>query len=778
MTPLKKRGLWLLVVMLLMGSLSSEAQEVRMLRTVVVKPGPNMADTVVLKAVANMQRHNYRNLSSHAYDFYSQAFIQRKGDTSYLFFSENAGRHLFLAPDHERETVLATRTTGTRKKIFASMLTQLQSASFYNKEIDFLDMKFVNPLSVGTTDRYFFSMEDTLYGAVDTQYVISFRPRQGRTFVGLTGRMTISSRGYALSCIEATPAGRYSNLFGSITSGVNTAMTFSHRFECDSAGHWRPRRYVTSFEITVPPQKDLPHEETMVLTAVNDFVTFEANAPLTMRDFRNADDVEVDARSEYRDAQFWQTYRSAADDSVLRRSEKCYDLYDSVGAKLDEAVSMDKLLGLVESVADGYIPVWQSASKPVGVHVDINRLYNRNDYEGARVGLGGELYRYLDGRNVKLAMSAYGAFGMADRRWKEGAALRAASTQNHRLHATLYADNTVEPFAGSSLTQYNIIDISNNANYCYNNMMGVKRIGLEVGWRQWRRWDISVGLRRSREECLFPHYAPSGTDLWNNVLYREVVMTVHWQNGISKLTLGGEGVGSLSLTQRPSRASADVEVVGGLCPSGVEPSGIIGLSYNVPYLRLLAQYNCNLRLARRGDLIFHLHGGFATPGAPATRLFSLGGTAASHYYYRNSFLTLPADAFLVSAFAQGTLCFVFERPLWNTRSSFSTQSEKASVSRRSWCDVLYSRPFLFVQTSALVASLHQVHAASAVSPLLPTAPEGLLFEPAAGLDGLLRWKILDAGIVVAYNQKKTEKNAKIQYLDNISVLFSLNVRID
>ena len=739
------------------------AQNVRMLHTVVVRPGPNMADTVVLRALANMERHNYHNLPSFAYDFYSQAYMQRKGDTSFLFFSESAGRHLYLAPDHEREVVLATRTTGTRKKIFASMLTQLQSASFYGKEIDFLEMKFVNPLSEGTLSRYFFMMDDTLYTSGDTSYVIFFRPRQGQTFVGLTGRMTISSRGYALSRIEARPAGRYSNLFGSVASGVTTAMSFCHQFGCDSAGLWLPRRYVTSFEITVPPQKDMPHEETIVLTAVNDFVDFKANEPLTMKDFRNADDVEVDARSEYRDTAFWQAYRSAADDSVSRRRERCYDLYDSLETRLDASVSLDNMLGFVEALADGYIPLWQSEGRPVGVNIDINRLYNRNNYEGARLGLGGELYRYLNGRDVKLALLAWGAYGLADRRWKEGVALGAASTKGHRLSASLYADNTVEPFANSSLTPYELIDISNNANYCYTDMMQVRRAGFSLGWRQWRRWDMLVGLRVSSEDCLFAHYMPSGVDIWKNVLYREGLLAIHWQDGISKLTLGGEGVGSLSLTQRPSRASADVQLLAGLCPDRVEPHGMAGASYHVPYLRLLAQYDANLRLPRRGDLIVHLHGGVATPSTPATRLFLLGGTAASRYYYRNSFLTLPAGAFLATAFVQGSVSFVFERPLWNTRQ---------------WWAALYSRPFLFVQATAMAASLHSVHAGSAVTPILPHAPRGVLAEPAIGLDGLLRWKILDAGVVLAYNHKKTEKNNIVQFFDNISVLYSLNVRID
>lgn len=723
------------------------AQKPRMLKTVVVKPGVNPADRIVKRAVANIDSNNYRNLDAFTYDLYNQAFIRRHGDTAYLFFSENAAKHAYLAPDHDKEQVVATRTTGTRKKIFASILSQLQSASFYKPEIDFLDMKFVNPLSEGTLERYYFELRDTLYEGGDTTFVMFFRPRMNQDFVGLTGTIGISSHRYALRFVDAEPSGRFSNLFGSLMNDISTSMTFRHEFAKDSSGRWMPARYITVFELETQGER-------LDFEARSDYLNFNTSPSLSLQDFRNADDVEVDPRSEYRDNEFWEGYRLAADDAERRRADRCFELYDSLNVKMDGMDQMDKMFNVVEALVEGLLPLWESRERPQGVNLDINSLYNHNDYEGTRLGLGGEYFYYLNNHNVKLSAGGYLAYGFRDGGWKYGISMAAASLENHRPALRLFADNDVAPFAPSSLTAYNLLDISNNANYCYELMTRVRRVGAKFSWRQSRHLDLSLTARCSEESCLFDSLHRAA--VLPLVRYTEGVVGVSWQSGVKKMALAGEGSGRYSLSQSPSRASVAIEVVMGVASDA-----------DMPYIRALLQYDHNIRIPRYGDLILMARTGYASHSAPCGRMFSLGGTGTSRYYYRNSLLTLMPNRFAAHAFGQVGVCYIFEKPLWNVQLVRN---------------VLASRPFPFVQVNALAGTFVGADGMPAPYNTLSTTTIGTLeapvlgiVEPAVGLDGLLRWKIVDAGAVIACNAASYRA---AQFFDNIAVLFMLNIRID
>src|SRR6185437_14319356 len=103
-----------------------------------------------------------------------------------------------------------SKVSGLKNSPFALVATQLQSFSFDGDFITVLDEKFLNPISEGSTRKYFFLLEDTLYSGKDTVFVISFRPRENKNFDAMKGVLYINTNTYAIQNVIAEP-GRKDN---------------------------------------------------------------------------------------------------------------------------------------------------------------------------------------------------------------------------------------------------------------------------------------------------------------------------------------------------------------------------------------------------------------------------------------------------------------------------------------------------------------------------------------------------------------------------------------
>ncbi|MEX2379366.1 MAG: DUF5686 family protein, partial [Vicingaceae bacterium] len=74
----------------------------------------------------------------------------------------------------------------------------MQSFSLYNDYLSLLGMNYLSPISKGSTSKYLFVLEDTLYQGGDTVFTISFRPQKGKFFDGLEGILRINTNGFAV----------------------------------------------------------------------------------------------------------------------------------------------------------------------------------------------------------------------------------------------------------------------------------------------------------------------------------------------------------------------------------------------------------------------------------------------------------------------------------------------------------------------------------------------------------------------------------------------------
>lgn len=413
---------------------------------VTVLPGENPAHRLITNAVAMKKTNDPEELESFSYNSYSKFWITFNVDSldpsidtiklsdridslaagqedtimridssnyqmkefftsKHLFFMETLTERKVKKP-RDNEKVLAQRTSGFKNPMFALIVTQLQSFSFYGDFIGIGDEKYLNPISKGSTSRYYFIIEDSLFTETgDTVFTVSFRPRPNKGFKGLKGALSLHSGDWAIVNVRAVPA-----------ENENSPITIRQEYRSFGKHKWFPISfeadiYLSNVEInSLAPQAILRRK----ITNIN------LSPDLNSREISLAEISIDEESSEYADS-LLQAFRGDELDSTERNT---YSFIDSVS----KAEDLERRLQILLTLSRGYIPYkW--------VNIDINKLMNFNEAEGFRLGLGVET-------NDKLSswfrIRAAGAYGFKDKLWK----------QNYELEFDLYKASNLKTWVG------------------------------------------------------------------------------------------------------------------------------------------------------------------------------------------------------------------------------------------------------------------------------------------------------------------------------------------
>jgi len=316
----------------------------------------------------------------------------------HLFFMETLTQRKFKRP-RDNEEVIANRTSGFKNPMFAMLVTQLQSFSFYSDYIGISGGEYLNPISKGSTKRYYFVLEDSLFTETgDTIFTLSFRPRSNTGFKALQGVINIDSRDWAIVNVRATPASEES-LPIEITQeyrrfGPHTWFPVS--FEADI------KLRMISFNKAVP--RAIMRRRLMRIDLDPKFKFSDiSHAELTIEE---KDQAEVDS--------LLQAFRGDELDSLEANT---YSFVDSIS----EAENFERSLNIFLTLSRGYIPIYY-------VNLDIGSVLNYNVYEGFRLGAAFETNERFHDR---LKLGAFYAYGFKDKAHKYGGHI------NYELHKNL-----------------------------------------------------------------------------------------------------------------------------------------------------------------------------------------------------------------------------------------------------------------------------------------------------------------------------------------------------
>lgn len=388
------------------------------LQEVVVKPGVNPALRIINQVIEHRNMNNPEKLTSFTYSSYNRMHFTTKKETSfpdsafgnsssialndsakmqkkpYVVLMEFISERKYKFPDKNQERIVASRVSGFKDPSFTLIATQLQSFSFYNDFFEIYDKYYLNPISPGSFSRYSYLLEDTFFTeTMDTLYVISFKPQQGKNFDGMKGVLYINTRGYAIQ-----------NVIAEAQTGESSSVKIQQRYELVDNRRWFPTQLNTQLVF-----KNI-YKDNKNITLVGYGTTYIRNIKLepdvSSTRFSNII-LSVTPNAFYQSDSIWEQFRPIP---LSKRDSLTYHVLDSIGV----AKNLDQRLEIWETLSTGFIPIGY-------VNVDLRRFVNFNRKEGFRVGIGMQTNNHM-AKNFTLGGNY--AYGISDKVSKYGAFLQ------------------------------------------------------------------------------------------------------------------------------------------------------------------------------------------------------------------------------------------------------------------------------------------------------------------------------------------------------------------
>jgi hypothetical protein len=489
------------------------------LEEVLILPGINPAHRIIKNVVRNREINDPEKLDAFSYTAYDKMVVTSDvdsvvkaqsmwdRDTSLneakkffekkdLFLMESVIDRKFMKPDRNYEHVIAQRVSGFKDPIFTFLLSQVQSTSFYKPLISLLGKNYVNPISKGSTNKYIFIIKDTTYSAQgDSIFMISFQPKFGSNFDGLSGVLAINSNQWAIQNVRAQPTAK-NEIF---------TLKIQQLYELVDDKQWFPKQLNTDVVFdqekavvttnTNDSIKENDRQFSIIAKGKSYLMNIHINPELVKREFSNVA-VELAEEANDRSEEFWTTHRG---DSLSRRDQSTYQFMDSIG----EEENFDQVAQKLQVMLRGKIPMGK-------LDLDASRFIDYNDYEGFRFGLGlSTNYKF----SKVLKLGGYLAYGLKDKEFK------------YRADASIIIDKYREVEFGISKYQDvfesggvhffddkpSIFDLSSVRTYLITRMNFTKGESVYFQFRALRDFKFNIGLN-SYSKKVFGDYAFDSSD--------------------------------------------------------------------------------------------------------------------------------------------------------------------------------------------------------------------------------------------------------------------------
>ncbi|MFA5420026.1 MAG: DUF5686 family protein [Bacteroidales bacterium] len=356
------------------------------LEEVSIFPNDNPAHRIINNVINNRDLNNPEKLKAFSYVAYDKMILTVNSDSLMsrdpalldsnemkarsflakqdLFIMETVTERLYLAPGLNQENVLATKVSGFSDPIITFMISQIQSTSFYDEMIEIARKKYINPISKGSTKKYFFLIEDTTFSAAsDTIFIISYRPMKDTRFEGMKGFLSINSNRWAIQNVKAEPA-------NDSTTGFSIKIQQGYEFVQD---HWFPTQLNTDLSLPMISVSDSINNYPLIGKGRSYIRDINLNPDLKKSDF-GYHEIEIEAGATKRKGEFWREFRV---DSLTNKEKETYRVIDSLG----KAENFDKMASTFQTLLTGKIPFYF-------IDLDLNRVVHYNDYEGIYLGVG------------------------------------------------------------------------------------------------------------------------------------------------------------------------------------------------------------------------------------------------------------------------------------------------------------------------------------------------------------------------------------------------------
>jgi hypothetical protein len=598
------------------------------LSTITIRPGENPAHRIIKLASKNRDKNNPDKIQSYTCNTYSKAYwdlvynndeVKDKKDSlkadslksklrafsenSHLLMMEAVTERKFLYPENLNEKVVATKVSGFKEPSFTTSATDIQPFSFYEDHFKILGKDYLNPITGGSTSKYYFALEDTLFQGNDSVYIISFRPIKGKNFEALEGVLYINTNGYAIQNVIAAP----------YEKGL-VDMKIQQQYILVDNKQWFPEQL--NYELHF---KKYPTRFTgMKLSGKSYIRDVNLNPELRKKDFNFETIVmEPDAASKNND--YWNLHRT---DTLDSREKKTYRVIDSLGKKQH----FDRTLKVMEGLTTLQIPISI-------ISIDLNKIIGFNDYEIIRGGIG----LHTNDRLTRWASTGgYIGYGYKDSTIKYGADLKINLKKNSKENYLKY--NYSKDLSEPGKTQYFYTKYNFNRSQMTYRMDFVEQHEINLHFRSLKYLVANIGLNQSRRKPLYDYlFLPERED--------ETAVSTEFRS--TEVRIKGRYAHKEKLVQSFGQLlsdGTDYPVVSFAYTQGFKMPEYGYYNYNKVSLGIEKTF----LIKNVGRTKFLLEGGYLKGNVPYSFLFNGNGSNArgNYVYVENTFQTMGLYEFL------------------------------------------------------------------------------------------------------------------------------------
>jgi len=346
----------------------------------------------------------FKKLDSSNYKF------KKEIDKQHLYISEKISEFQFQKGKKKKEIILASRMAGLKQPIYELLAVTFQDFSFYNEFYTIAGTKYINPIANNALKHYNYKILDTISTANSNSILIYFKPKETKKVLGIEGVLYIDTQNFALTKAIAELKG---------IVNVKTTQNYSYIKEYNT---WFPKdmnvvlkkgenkKALSLFGGTIK-FSDSKKNDSIVNTRKNNpaeisyFISksvnsnIQINIPIIVKNAASTMQFNDDAHK--KTESFWNNYRT---DSLTTRGENAYAILDSIAEK----EGVEKKINLARNILKGYYPTKY-------INLNLGKIINLNNYEGLRVGFGGETNSNF---SPKYKIESYAAYGTKDTNFK------------------------------------------------------------------------------------------------------------------------------------------------------------------------------------------------------------------------------------------------------------------------------------------------------------------------------------------------------------------------
>ena len=304
---------------------------------------------------------------------------------------------------------------GLQQPVYEILALTIQDFSFYNEYYTIAGTKYINPIADNAFQKYDYKILDTITRNDKTSILIHFKPKEIKDFIGIEGVLYIDAKTYAITKGIA-------ELKGIVR--IKSEQNFEFNTNCNC---WFPK----NAEITIKKgandktvklfggmiqfnntekQDSISSTTTKTPSDIIYFISKSTNSNIQinpeLKINNSATTIRFNDDAGKKPTEFWNNYRT---DSITFRGENTYKNLDSIAKK----EHVEKKINIARNLLQGFYPT------PY-INLNLGKILNLNNYEGFRLGFGGETNQNF---SSKIKLESYVAYGTKDTNIKYSAGI-------------------------------------------------------------------------------------------------------------------------------------------------------------------------------------------------------------------------------------------------------------------------------------------------------------------------------------------------------------------